>query len=418
MAAPVLSVVMPSLNQRPFIGAAVRSVMTQDVGGLELVVQDGGSLDGSLTELAALSAEFAGRLRWTSGPDAGPADAIHRAIVAARAPVIGWLNSDDLYTPGAARRALEHLAQHGDHVMVYGHGEHVDAQGALLERYPSLPPSTPLAAFADGNFICQPTVFFRRDAYLAAGGLDNLLRTAFDFDLWLRLFKAHPGGIGFIDTVQARSRLHAGSITLRMRERVAMEGLTVIRRHLGPAPGHWLLTHLEELCAQHPFHGQPKDLRIEFERLVQQALPLVGAATADALAARLQGDRRLQLARPHLYVATHPDGWAAPVLDVRLRQPAQPVRAIVLACEHASPAGKPLSITVVSPDGRVQALRVDGNGPFEFSIEVPDCRPQAQAVFRILSEGAFVPAQDEPGSADQRQLAFKVLGCRLLPEAS
>jgi glycosyltransferase involved in cell wall biosynthesis len=102
MATPVLSVVMPSLNQRAFIGEAVRSVMAQAIDGLELVVQDGGSLDGTLDELAALSAEFAGRLRWASAPDAGPAEAIHRAVLAARAPVVGWLNSDDLYTPGAS----------------------------------------------------------------------------------------------------------------------------------------------------------------------------------------------------------------------------------------------------------------------------------------------------------------------------
>lgn len=83
---------MPSFNQARFIGEAVRSVMTQGIDDLELVVMDGGSTDGTLDRLASLAAEFPGHLRWFSGPDGGPSEAIHAAIVASRAPIIGWVN--------------------------------------------------------------------------------------------------------------------------------------------------------------------------------------------------------------------------------------------------------------------------------------------------------------------------------------
>jgi glycosyltransferase involved in cell wall biosynthesis len=202
-ATPAVSVVMPSFNQRAFIGSAVRSVMSQGSDDIELVVMDGGSTDGTLTELAALATAFPGRLRWFSGPDDGPADAIHRAVQAAGAPLIGWLNSDDLYAPNAVQRAVDYLSGHPADAMVYGHGQHIDGHGALVELYPTLPPWTPLQAFADGCFICQPTVFFRKAVFLALGGLDTTLRTAFDFDLWLKMFKAYPGRIGFIDAVPA-----------------------------------------------------------------------------------------------------------------------------------------------------------------------------------------------------------------------
>ena len=122
IASPILSVVMPSLNQHDYLGAAVRSVMSQAVEALELVVMDGGSTDGSLDLLAELTAESAGRLRWFSAPDDGAAQAIHSAILEARAPLIGWLNSDDLYTAGAVQRAIEHLARQPHQVMVYGRG--------------------------------------------------------------------------------------------------------------------------------------------------------------------------------------------------------------------------------------------------------------------------------------------------------
>jgi Glycosyl transferase family 2 len=416
-ARPAVSVVMPSLNQCTFLEAAVRSVMSQGIENLELVVMDGGSADGTLELLTELTAEFAGHLRWFSAPDDGPAQAIHGAILEARAPLIGWLNSDDLYTAGAVQRAVEHMARHPHQVMVYGHGEHVDAAGTLLAPYPTRPPDTPLAAFADGCFICQPTVFFRRDAYLASGGLDSTLRTAFDFELWLRLFKAHPGGIGFVDAVQAQTRLHAGAITLRLREKVALEGMEVLHRHLGSAPPHWLLTHLEELLAQHPFHTQPQALGQAWSALVQQARGWLPPDARVMLERRAQDDRRLALASAALGATVYADGWAGPALDVRLWQPAAPARAVVLECEHAAPGGGRLALNIVAPDGRVETVQVEGNGPFELVLDVPDRRPLSRSIFRVASAGGFVPAEHEPGATDRRRLAFRLLGLRLLPQA-
>ncbi len=183
---------MPTRNHVDFIAQAIASVVAQGIDGLELIVQDGASTDGTQALLAEMAEQHAG-LHWLSEPDAGPAEAVNRAIARARAPVIGWLNSDDLYTPGAIARALDHLGRHPDHVMVYGEGEHIDASGRVIGRYPTRGPQTPLEAWADGCHICQPTAFFRREAFDALGGLDTTLRTAFDYDFWLRLLKRYSG---------------------------------------------------------------------------------------------------------------------------------------------------------------------------------------------------------------------------------
>lgn len=414
---PPVSVVMPSLNQAAFLAAAVQSVFEQGVEGLELVVVDGGSTDGSLTELAALAVQFPGQLRWCSVPDDGPAQAVNRAVEWARGAVIGWLNSDDLYAPGAVQRALQHLAQSPDDVMVYGEAEHVDGAGTRIEAYPTRPPSTPLEAYAEGCHICQPSAFFRRDAFLALGGLDGSLRAAFDFDLWLRFFKAYPGRIGFVPELQARSRLHAGSITMRFRERVALEGMQVVHRHLGTAPGHWLLTHLEELCTAHPFHAERKDLDAELQRLLLAAEPWMAADGVLGLRQCLQADRRLQFATPHFFASVYEDGWAGATLDLRLRQPQSPFAAIELIGRHAAPGGRPLRLRVLAPDGEVQALEVDP-GPFGWRLDLAEQRPGAQLLYRVNCPDAFVPALWEPGSQDRRSLAFLLDGCRLVPTGS
>lgn len=410
---PRISVVMPSFNQARFIGEAVRSVMTQGIDDLELVVMDGGSTDGTLDRLASLAAEFPGHLRWFSGPDGGPSEAIHAAIVASRAPIIGWVNSDDLILPGGLARALAHFDAHPDHVMVYGEARHVDASGGDLGRYPTDPPSTPVGMFADGCFICQPSVVFRRDAYDAVGGIDRSLRASFDFDLWLKFFLAFPGRVGFIAADQAASRLHEETITSRQRERVAREGIVVLHRHLGSAPGHWLLTHLDELCGQHPFHPQPLDLPQHMAALVDELAPKMVSGAASEVMQRVRTDRRVALSTRHFAVGIHADGWAGEVLDLRLLQPEVPVAQVRLACRLVPPQSR-LALRIVSPSGEVQTMDVVGKGPFELALSVPDRRPGSRVLWRILCDNPFVPALLKAGSGDGRALAFQVDGAELI----
>jgi hypothetical protein len=411
---PHISVVMPSLNQGRFLEEAVRSVLEQSEPSLELVVADGGSSDGTLPLLARLAAAYPGRLRWLSHPDGGPAQAIAGAIARARAPILGWLNSDDLYTPGAVARALAWFSQHSAGVMVYGHGEHTDEHGQVLQRYPTLEPTVALDAFREGCFICQPTVFFRRDAYQRIGGIDLQLRAAFDFDLWVRFFKAYPGRIGFIDAVQAQSRLHEGGITLSQRERVAREGMLVVARHLGEAPIAWALTWLDELCLQHPFHAHQLDLRDRLQQLVRDSGDHFGPAAREALLQRLATDARLSLSDSRLFVDVTPDGWAAPVMEVRVLQLPQPARRLSLSCRHASPVGGPLRLRCRLPEGEVIVFEQPDNGPFTIELDLGAFAEGSRVIFRFETlEGGFVPADCEPGSRDRRSLAFRVEAARL-----
>lgn len=88
---------------RQALREAVASVLQQPQC-LELLVADGGSSDGSLQLLEELAASDP-RVRLVSRSDAGPADALNQAFRAARGTLIGWLNADDLYPPGALARA-------------------------------------------------------------------------------------------------------------------------------------------------------------------------------------------------------------------------------------------------------------------------------------------------------------------------
>ncbi len=412
MSGPQLSVVMPLLNQAAFLEASVRSVMAQPLD-LELVVMDGGSSDGSLQMLARLAAEFVGRLRWFSAPDSGPAQALNRAVAQARAPLLGWLPADDLYTAGAAARAVEALQSRPDWDLVYGEGEHIDVTGRPLGRYPTLLPDTPYERFAEGCFVCQPTLFMRRCCWLEAGGVDESLRAAFDFELWLRLFRRHAGRIGFIDQVQAQSRLHAGGITLRERERVALEGMQVLHRHLGSAPPEWLLTHFEERLAQHPFAIQEEDLMRVFSRLAQLAEGWTDEAGRLRLRDWLGQHAALRFCSPLVGIDCQPDGWLGPQTALRLRGNSGGGSLLELELEHAHPHNLPLTLNVLGPQGWVCSHQQASNGRFSLLIPLPKWLAGERASWTLQAEPAFVPADLEPGSADRRRLALRLCELRL-----
>ncbi len=64
---------------------------------------DGGSNDGSLEIIQ----EYADRLAyWESVPDKGQTDAINKGFNRATGKYIAWLNSDDVYYPGAISEAV------------------------------------------------------------------------------------------------------------------------------------------------------------------------------------------------------------------------------------------------------------------------------------------------------------------------
>jgi glycosyltransferase involved in cell wall biosynthesis len=410
MAQTLVSVVMPSFNQAEFIEAAVRSVLDQDHQPLELIVMDGGSTDGTLQCLESLAAAYGPRLRWLSAADAGPAHAINKALRLARGDIIGWLNSDDLYAPGAVAAALAQFAAQPDTMMLYGEGQHIDAAGQPLNRYPTRPPES-IQAFHDGCFICQPTVFLRREVFEAVGLLDESLGTAFDFELWLRIFRRFPQQIGHIDRVLAFSRLHGACITQRLRRQIAVEGMQVLAQHLGHAQPHWLLTYFDELYAAYPFGDVIADLPAHVAAVLEQIKPCVDAAGWQRLQQAVADDARLRLALPGVGADVYADGWAPPLLTVRCRDVA--ARSLRLRCVHSRPQFAPLPITIKPSWGRESRVVVERPGVFNLSLPLPKSAAGGQWVVLIESQNWFVPQALDETSTDSRQLAFKVESLQL-----
>jgi glycosyltransferase involved in cell wall biosynthesis len=232
-----VTVVTPSFNQGRFLSRTVRSVLDQQFDGeLEYLVRDGGSGD----ETVSILGGFGERIDWTSAPDGGQADAVNQGLSRATGDIVGWLNSDDIYYPGAIAAACAAFDADPAADLVYGNANHIDEQDRVLEPYPV--EDWDFERLISTCYLCQPAVFFRKSVVERFGGLDRSLRYAMDYDYWLRLASK---GAKFrrVPATLAGSRLYASNKTLGSRRAVHAEINGVLRRHLRRVPDRWLANY-------------------------------------------------------------------------------------------------------------------------------------------------------------------------------
>jgi hypothetical protein len=201
-----------------------------------------------------------------------------------------------------------------------------------------------------------------------------------------------------------------------MREQVALEGLSVVRRHVGPAPVHWLLTYASEALAPCPFDADPTQVRAHLLALAAQARDDMVADGVAQFRQHLGAHRGWQLARSGFAADVHADGWAPPLMALRVLQPAPPWRRLRLWGRHASPRGGPLRLALVNTEGQtLWEGGVTAHGSFSVVLPLPSSEPGNSLRLALRSQTHFVPAEVDARSTDRRALAYQIDAVELLP---
>jgi len=207
---PRVSIVTPSYNQAQFIEETIRSVLLQGYPNLEHIIIDGDSTDGSVEIIRKYEPWLT---YWVSEPDRGQAEAINKGWERSAGHILAWLNSDDVYRPGALGRVAEAF-QCLDVVVAVGACAITDIDrnvvGCKLSRH--LDPK---------HFLCgaenvpgQPAVFLARRVIEEVGGLDESLHYVLDWEYWLRIgMRYSRDRIVLLDSVLAEAREWEGNKT-------------------------------------------------------------------------------------------------------------------------------------------------------------------------------------------------------------
>jgi glycosyltransferase involved in cell wall biosynthesis len=268
---PVISIVTLSFNQAPFLEAALASLHDQNHPGLEHIVIDPGSTDGSRDILERWRPHLA---RLILDPDKGPADGLNKGFAAATGSILGYINADDLALPGSLAAIARHFSAPDAPDMILGRGLLIDREGRPRRRLRSSRLNLRDAAFGAMTFVQQGHYFTRTAFERAAtlnntGGFNPQNRTSWDWELLIDMALAGATARTVPDQLGA-FRLYGDTITGsgRMAARMAADLARIRAKALGRGP------RASDSTEQH--------LRLIARRLRDPA------ATLEGLAARLR----------------------------------------------------------------------------------------------------------------------------------
>ncbi len=181
MAAPLFSIIVPTLNVAGTLRACLHSIAGQTFTDFEVVLVDGGSTD----ETAAIATDFAAslgaRLRIHRGADQGVYDAMNRGVALAAGSWLLFLGADDaLYQPDTLAQVAAFIREqpadlvYGD-VVLRGNGERYggvfDLDRLLFEKN-----------------LCHQSIFYRRELFAGIGPYNLRYRIWADWDFNIRCF--------------------------------------------------------------------------------------------------------------------------------------------------------------------------------------------------------------------------------------
>jgi len=188
---PKISIVIPSYNKTEYIKETLESIVSQNYPNLEVIIQDGGSTDGTLEIIKKYAKKYP-YLAWESKKDKGQTDAINKGLKKATGEILAFINADDVYLLGTLNKVREYFAKHTDTIWLAGKGKVIDKDGKEISKLVTSYKNFLLAInhyslLMVVNYLMQPSVFLSRKAYLKYGPFTGTKTSVMEYDLWLRL---------------------------------------------------------------------------------------------------------------------------------------------------------------------------------------------------------------------------------------
>jgi len=239
---PKISIVTPSFNQGRYLEETILSVIHQDYPNVEHIIIDGGSTD----ETKEVLDKYRSKLAYVvSEPDKGQSDAVNKGFAKATGDIIGWLNSDDYYAPGAFH-TLSKAFENPSTYAVAGYSILFEEDGKQLKASPTVNKERDLNYHLRFPNINQPATFFRRKVMEDIMPLNINLHYLMDRELWLKYLLLYGiNNVAVLDETLVYFRLHKNSKSVSQDEKFDSDYATL----LYSLAKHHRLSKITELLA-------------------------------------------------------------------------------------------------------------------------------------------------------------------------
>jgi glycosyltransferase involved in cell wall biosynthesis len=206
-----ISVITPVYNGERFIESCLRSVVEQNCPEVEHLILDGGSTDRTIE----IVKEYANRhphIRWISEKDKGQSDAMNKGLRLARGSLLGFLNADDFYEPGALSAVNEIFKTLPEPSLLIGNCNVIDDTGKLLWLNK---PDTGYYQLLQVWRFKMPnnpsSYFYHRSLHDKIGEFDVDEHYVMDYDFLLKAFRASK--VVYVDQTFGNFRMYADNKT-------------------------------------------------------------------------------------------------------------------------------------------------------------------------------------------------------------
>ncbi len=177
---PKISVIVPCYNQGIFLDTALKSVLNQSLQEWECIVVDDGSIDNSV-DVAKSYVEKDRRFRYTYQENAGPSAARNKGVSLSSAPLIFFLDGDNLIHSEMLEIGVEYMERHQECTLFYTRANYFGTrQGEFVLRYTSYKD-----LLVENSIDCACIV--RRKDFIRIGGFDENLKGYEDWEFFIRL---------------------------------------------------------------------------------------------------------------------------------------------------------------------------------------------------------------------------------------
>jgi glycosyltransferase involved in cell wall biosynthesis len=422
---PSISIIVPSFNQAQYLPETLQSLVDQDYHPLEVIIQDGGSSDGSVAIAEDFVRRYPAIFRLYVEKDSGQADALNRGFARATGEILAFLNSDDTYFPRILHRvAAEIDPARGRHVIMgrslfTGEGSRyvgIEHPAEYVSHFEHL------AIWKRGfNTIPQPSVFWHRAVWERCGGLDVNEHHALDYDLFCRFSRYYP--FHRVDELFSTYRMHDNSKSSQRTEAEVLElSIKVSRKHWGAwlSPprwrcefSYWLHNRQRHERARH--HARRAEeafanrrygrVFVEFgltlitsprmacDRLLYGWLAAKGVRLFERLVVINEG-----------FTGRYADGWIGPLYRDQVAVPKDGKRIVVTATHHLQPTHRKIKIKFFINGTLADSKVAQEDMTFSLFADVETYRGQTVSL-EIRTNSCFMPS-DLFGGEDKRKLSL------------
>ena len=186
---PPVSIIIPFYKQEKYLAMTVASVRAQRYGNCEIIVVDDGSPTPAAEVLGASS-----DLQIIRTANRGVSAARNTGAARSTGEYLLFLDADDLLPPGAIGAHLHAFASEPEATLCFGARREIEADGTVYRTdHVCRPRRNYFRTLLESNPLGGPgACMIRAGAFRAAGGFDESLRMAEDYELWLKLARLGP----------------------------------------------------------------------------------------------------------------------------------------------------------------------------------------------------------------------------------